>query len=165
VNKQVLNEKYKVFIDTSLKVRLCSKWNYVINMYSQATNSPILKNLCQVKQEKHMNKKLNISLVHHLWLDLDQGRIVQMLHLSIGYLWKQLDHNEKFFKNKSIEDMKYCVRQDDSWRRINKYLAMIDHASEKSKRESWRRGIVCDGEGQMDVQFEESSYPWRATYH
>jgi hypothetical protein len=44
----------------------------VINMYSQAINSPILKNLCQVKQEKHMNKKkLNINLVHHLWLDLD----------------------------------------------------------------------------------------------
>jgi hypothetical protein len=29
----------------------------VINMYSQAKNSPILKNLCQVKQEKLMNKK------------------------------------------------------------------------------------------------------------
>jgi hypothetical protein len=39
----------------------------VINMYSQATNGLILKNLCQVKQEKHMNKrKLNINLVHHL---------------------------------------------------------------------------------------------------
>jgi hypothetical protein len=59
----------------------------MINMYSQATNSLILKNLCQVKQEKHMNKKkLNINLVHHLWLDLDQRRIVQVLHLSIGYL-------------------------------------------------------------------------------
>jgi hypothetical protein len=44
----------------------------VINTYSQAINSPILKNLCQVKQEKHMNKKkLNINLVRHLWLDLD----------------------------------------------------------------------------------------------
>jgi hypothetical protein len=59
----------------------------VINMYSQATNGLILKNLCQVKQEKHMNKrKLNINLVHHLWLDLDLGRSVQVLHLSIGYL-------------------------------------------------------------------------------
>jgi hypothetical protein len=59
----------------------------VINMYSQATNSPILKNICQVKQEKHINKKkLNINLVHYLWLDLDQGRIVQVPHLSIGYL-------------------------------------------------------------------------------
>jgi hypothetical protein len=33
---------------------------------------------------KHMNKKkLNINLVHHLWFDLDQGRIDQILHLSI----------------------------------------------------------------------------------
>jgi hypothetical protein len=31
-------------------------------------------------------KKLNINLVHHLWLDLDQGRINQVLHLSIEYL-------------------------------------------------------------------------------
>jgi hypothetical protein len=68
-------------------------------MHSQATNSLILKNLCQVKQEKHMNKyKLNINLVHHLWLDLDQGRIDQVLHLSIGYLWNQLDHKKKVFK-------------------------------------------------------------------
>jgi hypothetical protein len=71
----------------------------VINMYSQATNSPILKNLCQVKQEKCMNKKkLNINLVHQLWLDLDQRRIDQVLHLSIRYLWKQLDHEKKVFK-------------------------------------------------------------------
>jgi hypothetical protein len=71
----------------------------VINMYSQAANSPILKNLYQVKQEKHMNKKkLNMNLVHHSWLDLDQGRIDQVLYLSIGYLWKQLDHKKKVFK-------------------------------------------------------------------
>jgi hypothetical protein len=71
----------------------------VINMYSQATNSPILKNLCLVKQEKHLNKKkLNINLVHHLWVDLDQGRIDQVLHLNIGYLWKQLNHKKKVFK-------------------------------------------------------------------
>jgi hypothetical protein len=69
----------------------------VINVYSQAINSPILKNLCQVKQEKHINKKLNINLVHHLWLDLDQERIDQVLHLSIGYLWKQLDHKKNVF--------------------------------------------------------------------
>jgi hypothetical protein len=25
---------------------------------------------------------------------------------SIGYLWKQLDHKKKVFKNVSIEDMK-----------------------------------------------------------
>jgi hypothetical protein len=68
-------------------------------MYSQATNSLILKNLCQVKQEKHMNKKkLNINLVHLLWLDLDQERIDQVLHLSIGYLWKQLDNQKNIFK-------------------------------------------------------------------
>jgi hypothetical protein len=71
----------------------------VINMYSQAANNPILKNLYQVKQEKHMNKKkLNMNLVHHSWLDLDQGRIDQVLYLSIGYLWKQLDHKKKVFK-------------------------------------------------------------------
>jgi hypothetical protein len=59
----------------------------VINMYNQATNSLILKNLCQVKQEKHMNKKkLIVNLLHHLWLDLDQGRIDQVLYLSIGYV-------------------------------------------------------------------------------
>jgi hypothetical protein len=68
-------------------------------MYSQAINSPILKNLCKVKQEKYMNKKkLNINLIHHLRLDLDQGRIDQVVHLCIGYLWKQLDHKKKIFK-------------------------------------------------------------------
>jgi hypothetical protein len=50
-----------------------------------------------------------------------------------------------FSKNKHIEHMKCCVRQDSSWRRINKDLAVMDHALEKSKRESWRRGTVCDG--------------------
>jgi hypothetical protein len=30
-------------------------------------------------------------------------------------------------------------------------LPTMNHASEKSKRESWRRGTVCDGEGQVDV--------------
>jgi hypothetical protein len=124
-----------------------------------------LKNLCQAKQERNMNKKkLNINLVQHLWLDLNQERIDQVLLVSIGYLWKQLDH-KKFFKNESMGDMKCCVRQDGSWRRINKDLATMDHISEKSKQESWRQGTVCDGEGQMDVQSEESSYPWRITYH
>jgi hypothetical protein len=51
-------------------------------------------------------KKLNINLVHHLWLDLDQGRIDQVLLLNIGYLWKQLDQKKKVFKNVSMEDMK-----------------------------------------------------------
>jgi hypothetical protein len=36
---------------------------------------------------------------------------------------------------------------------------MMNHASNKSKQESWRQGTVCDGEGQVDVQSEESSYP------
>jgi hypothetical protein len=70
-------------------------------------DSFILENLYQVKQEKYMNKKrLNINLVHHLWLNLDQGRVDQVLLLSIEYLWKQLDHKKKFFKNESMEDMK-----------------------------------------------------------
>jgi hypothetical protein len=51
-------------------------------------------------------KKLNINLVQHLWLDLNQKRIDQVLHLSIRYLWKQLDHKNKVFKNESMKDMK-----------------------------------------------------------
>jgi hypothetical protein len=35
----------------------------------------------------------------------------------------------------------------------------MDHASKKNKRESWHQGTVCDGEGQVDVQSEKSSYP------
>jgi hypothetical protein len=35
---------------------------------------------------------------------------------------------------------------------------MINHASKKSKRESWHRDTEFDGEGQVDVQSEESSY-------
>jgi hypothetical protein len=70
-------------------------------------DSSILKNLCYVTQEKYMNKKkLNINLVHHLWLDINQGRIDQVLLLSIGYLWKQLDYKKKVFKNESMENMK-----------------------------------------------------------
>jgi hypothetical protein len=38
-------------------------------------------------------------------------------------------------------------------------LAMMNHASEMSKRESLRQGTICDGEGKLDVQSEESSYP------
>jgi hypothetical protein len=51
-------------------------------------------------------KKLNINLVHHLWLDLDKGRIDQVLLLSIIYLWKQLDHKKNVFKNESMKYMK-----------------------------------------------------------
>jgi hypothetical protein len=57
-------ESTNIFIDISLGVQLWSKWNYVIDMCSQPINSSILKNLCQVKQEKRMNKKtININLV------------------------------------------------------------------------------------------------------
>jgi hypothetical protein len=78
-----------------------------MNMYSQSINSFILKNLCQVKQETHMNKKkLNINLVQHLCLDLNQERIDQMLLLSIRYLWKQFYHEKNVFKNESMKDIK-----------------------------------------------------------
>jgi hypothetical protein len=43
-------------------------------------------------------KKLNITLVQHLWVDPSQDRINQVLILSIEYLWKQLDHNKKVFQ-------------------------------------------------------------------
>jgi hypothetical protein len=78
----------------------------VINMHSQLMNSSILKNLCQAKQGTLVNKKLNTNLVQYLWLDLDQERIDQVLPLSIEYLWKQLYHKKKVFKNESMEDMK-----------------------------------------------------------
>jgi hypothetical protein len=70
----------------------------MINMYNQSTNNSILKNLCQARQEKHMNKKkMNINLVQHLWLGHNQEKIDQALLLSIGYLWKQFAHKKKFF--------------------------------------------------------------------
>jgi hypothetical protein len=78
----------------------------VINMHSQPMNSSILKNLCQVKQGTLMKKKKLNILVQHLWFDLDQERIDQVQPLCIEYLWKQFDHKNKFFKNKSIEDIK-----------------------------------------------------------
>jgi hypothetical protein len=52
------------------------------------------------------NKKKNINLVQHLWFTHNQERIDQMLLLSIGYLWKQVDHKKKVFKNESMKDMK-----------------------------------------------------------
>jgi hypothetical protein len=77
--------------------------------------------------------------------------------LRIGYPSKQLDHKKKISMNEPMEDMKSCVRQNSNLRRINKDLVMMNHASEKSKQESWRRGTVCDEEGQVNVQSEESS--------
>jgi hypothetical protein len=68
-------------------------------MYSQVTNSFILKNLCQTKQEKHMNKKImTITLVQHLWLANNQVRIDQVQLLSIEYICQQLDYKKKVFK-------------------------------------------------------------------
>jgi hypothetical protein len=59
----------------------------------------MLKNLCQAKQDKHMNKKImTITLVQHLWLANNYVRIDQVLLLSIEYLWKQLEHKKKVFK-------------------------------------------------------------------
>jgi hypothetical protein len=79
----------------------------MFNMCIQPINISILKNLCQTKQEKHMNKKMiNINLVQHLCLAHNQDRIDQVLLLSNGYLWKYLDHKKKIFKNESIKDMK-----------------------------------------------------------
>jgi hypothetical protein len=34
---------------------------------------------------------------------------------------------------------------------------MMNYASEKSKQESWHRGTIYDGEGQVDIQSKESS--------
>jgi hypothetical protein len=62
-------------------------------MSSQASNS-------------YEQEKLNLNLVQHLWLDLEQERIDQVLPLSNEYLCKQLFHKKKLFKNESIENMK-----------------------------------------------------------
>jgi hypothetical protein len=53
-----------------------------------------------------IKKKMNINLVQHLWLAHNQERIDPVLLQSNGYLWKQLDHKKKIFKNGSMEDMK-----------------------------------------------------------
>jgi hypothetical protein len=79
----------------------------VINKYSQATNSSILKNLCQTKQEKHMNKKIiTITLVQHLWLANSQVRIDQVQLLILNIYESNLIIRRRFSKNKSIKDMK-----------------------------------------------------------
>jgi hypothetical protein len=115
-------------------------------------DSSILKTLYQAKQEKYMNnKKNNINLVQHLWLTHKQERIDQVLLLSIRYIWKQLNHKKKVFKNEYMKDMKWFMRHDGSWRMINKDLVTMNHVSEKSKRESWRRGTGYDEEWQVYV--------------
>jgi hypothetical protein len=50
-----------------------------------------------------------------------------------------------------------CVNQDCSCIRINKDLATMNHASEKSKHATWRRGIGFDGEEQVYVESDGSS--------
>jgi hypothetical protein len=57
----------------------------------------------------------------------------------------------KNHQQKLIERTKSQVNHDGDWRRINMDLASMNYTSEKSKWESWRRGTVCDGEGQVDV--------------
>jgi hypothetical protein len=64
---------------------------------------------------------------------------------------RNLTIRRRVSKNESMEDMKCCVRQDGSCRRINKDLIMMDHASKKGKRESWHRGTVCDEKGQVNI--------------
>jgi hypothetical protein len=59
----------------------------------------------------------------------------------------------------SFPDNTYSEMSRSKFWLINKDLVTMDHASKKSKRESWRRASVCDGEGQVDVQSKESSYP------
>jgi hypothetical protein len=96
-----------------------------------------------------MNKKtININLVQYLWLAHNQERIDQVLLLSNKYLWKQLDHKKKIFKNESIEDMKWCVRHDGSWRKIKQGL---DHDE------------PCIGEEQADVLTLLYRIWWRIT--
>jgi hypothetical protein len=46
-----------------------------------------------------IKKIMNIILVQHLWLVLNQDRTDHMLLLNIEYLWKQLDHKKNILKN------------------------------------------------------------------
>jgi hypothetical protein len=73
-------------------------------MLSQLINSFILKNLYQAKKGTHMNKKkLNINLIQHLWFDLHQERIDQVLLLSIDIYGSNLIIRRRFLKNKSTK--------------------------------------------------------------
>jgi hypothetical protein len=42
-------------------------------------------------RNSYEQEEVEYNLVHYLWLDIDQGRIDQMMSLSIEYPWKQLD--------------------------------------------------------------------------
>jgi hypothetical protein len=91
-------------------------------------------------------------------LILTREELIKCYIYVLDIYGSNLTIRRRFLKNESMEDMKCCVRQDGSWRRINKDLTTMDQASEKSKQESWRRGTVCNREGKVDVQSEESSY-------
>jgi hypothetical protein len=100
-------ESTNVFIDISLGVQLWSKWDYVINMCSQQINRSILKNLCQDKHEKHMNKKImDIPWFNTSGLLIIKKGIDQVLLLSNEYLWKQLDHLKKTIIDNLIQQIR-----------------------------------------------------------
>jgi hypothetical protein len=66
-----------------------------------------MKNLYQAKQGTHMNKKkLDINLIQHMWLDLYQERIDQVLLLSIDIYGINLIIRRMFSKSESMKDMK-----------------------------------------------------------
>jgi hypothetical protein len=48
-------------------------------------------------------KKLNINLIQHLWFDLHQERIDQVLLLSIDIYRSNLIIRRRFLKNKSTK--------------------------------------------------------------
>jgi hypothetical protein len=58
---------------------------------------------------------------------------------------------KKSYKCEVMEDMERYVNYDGGWKMINKNLTMMNHASEKCKRKVWHHGIICDGEGQVDI--------------
>jgi hypothetical protein len=140
-----------VFIDISFGVHLWSKWNYVINIWRQPINSSILKNLCQAKHEKHLNKKImDIPWFNTCGLLIIKKRIDQVLLLSNGHLWNQLDHMKKIIIDDLIQQTRGRVSRMSlwkiwsdvwdmmirSWKMVNKDLIMMNHASEKSKWKS-----------------------------
>jgi hypothetical protein len=51
---------------------------------------------------------------------------------------------------------------DGDRKRINKGLAAMNHTSEKSKWESWRRGTECDGEGQVNVLVQDINHAMKS---
>jgi hypothetical protein len=64
-----------------------------MNIYSQSTNSFILKNLYQAKHEKHMTKnKMN------MWLTHNQDKIDQVLLLSMNIYGSNLIIRRNFLR-------------------------------------------------------------------